>query len=176
MNPINAKSVQLIELHAFAYCLLSVSLSESFDGTEDRQHYYAKFPISDVIEFLSKFKFQNVPDSARKQATLRYLKYLNPKARRPVDHAYLIFMARRGEARERAFKVETQKLQELFSGRSTTGSSVYPGDRQIRFEDSITIQIHKVKLKCESTQWCGKEAYTLAIYYPDDFAINYVES
>ena len=29
MNPINAKSVQLIELHAFAYCLLSVSLSES---------------------------------------------------------------------------------------------------------------------------------------------------
>ena len=31
MNPINVKSVQLIELHAFAYCLLSVSLSESFD-------------------------------------------------------------------------------------------------------------------------------------------------
>ena len=30
MNPINAKSVQLIELHAFACCLLSVSLSESF--------------------------------------------------------------------------------------------------------------------------------------------------
>ncbi len=30
MNLINAKSVQLIELHAFAYCLLSVSLSESF--------------------------------------------------------------------------------------------------------------------------------------------------
>ena len=30
-NPINAKSVQLIELHAFAYCLLSVYLSESFD-------------------------------------------------------------------------------------------------------------------------------------------------
>ena len=30
MNPINAKSVQLIELHAVAYCLLSVSLSESF--------------------------------------------------------------------------------------------------------------------------------------------------
>ena len=25
MNPINAKSVQLIELHAFAYCLLYIS-------------------------------------------------------------------------------------------------------------------------------------------------------
>ena len=30
MNPINAKSVQLVELHAFAYCLF-VYLSESFD-------------------------------------------------------------------------------------------------------------------------------------------------
>ena len=30
MNPINAKSVQLVELHAFAYCLLFVYLSESF--------------------------------------------------------------------------------------------------------------------------------------------------
>lgn len=36
MNSINAKSVQLIELHAFAYCLLSVSLSESFDVDKDR--------------------------------------------------------------------------------------------------------------------------------------------
>lgn len=34
MNPINAKSVQLIELHAFAYCLLFVYLSESFDFLE----------------------------------------------------------------------------------------------------------------------------------------------
>ncbi len=30
-NPINAKSVQLVELHAFAYCLLFVYLSESFN-------------------------------------------------------------------------------------------------------------------------------------------------
>ena len=30
MNPINVKSVQLVELHAFAYCLLFVYLSESF--------------------------------------------------------------------------------------------------------------------------------------------------
>lgn len=34
MNPINAKSVQLVELHAFAYCLLFVYLSESFDFLE----------------------------------------------------------------------------------------------------------------------------------------------
>lgn len=38
MNPINAKSVQLVELHAFAYCLLFVYLSESFDFLKSK-HY-----------------------------------------------------------------------------------------------------------------------------------------
>ena len=38
MNPINAKSVQLIELHAFAYRLLSVYLSESFDLLEYKRY------------------------------------------------------------------------------------------------------------------------------------------
>ena len=41
MNPINAKSVQLIELHAFAYCLLFVCLSESFD--------FLKISVLDII-------------------------------------------------------------------------------------------------------------------------------
>lgn len=37
-NPINAKSVQLVELHAFAYCLLFVYLSESFDFLKSNIH------------------------------------------------------------------------------------------------------------------------------------------
>lgn len=145
--------------------------------TPDRNHEYFKLPIGEVIDFLSKFKFQNVPDSARKQATLRYLKYLSSKTDNPLEYAYIIHMAAHSdEPRIRTFNVETQKLQNLFSGRSTIGSSTYPGDGEIKFLDSITIQIHKVKLKCESTQWAGKVAYTLAINYPEDFAINYVEN
>ena len=41
MNPINAKSVQLIELHAFACRLLCIYLSESFD--------FLKVGILDVV-------------------------------------------------------------------------------------------------------------------------------
>lgn len=145
-------------------------------GTEDRNHGYVKLPIGDLIGFLSRFKFQNVPDSARKQATLRYLKYLSSKPDDKLEHAYIVMMAYTGPARKRGFNPETQKLSELFSGRSTTGVSTYPGDRDIKFEDSVTIQIHKVKLKCDSTLWAGKEAYTLAIHYPEDFAVNYIES
>ena len=144
--------------------------------TTDRNHAYIKVPIQDFIDFLSEFKFQNMPDAARKQATLRYIKYLATKRNTPLTHGYIIHMAYQGEARVRAFNTDTQRLVNLHSGRSTTSQSVYPGDAAIKFEDSLSIQIHKVKLNCDSLIWSGKEAYTLAIYYPEEFAINYVET
>lgn len=144
--------------------------------TPDRNHRYIKLPIQQVIEFLSDFKFQNMPDAARKQATLRYMKYLATKDNNPLEYAYIIQMAYAGDPRERTFNPETMKVNNLHTGRSTSGTNVYPGDTTICFEDSICIQIHHVKLKCDSVTWGGKNAYTLAIYYPEDFAINYVET
>ena len=38
MNPINAKSVQLVELHAFAYCLLCVYLSALLNFLKSNIH------------------------------------------------------------------------------------------------------------------------------------------
>jgi len=149
-------------------------MNEKDYGTPDRNHRYAKLPIQKVIEFLSDFKFSNMPDTARKQATIRYMKYLATKENSPLQHAYIIQMAYAGDARERAFNEQTLRLKELHTGRSTSGQETYPGDSKIRFEDSICIQIHKVKLKNESILWGNKTAYTLAIYYPEDFAINYV--
>lgn len=144
--------------------------------TADRNHRYIKLPITEVIKFLSEYKCQNMPDSARKQATLRYLNYLSRNGSNPLQYAYIIQMAYEGEARERSFDPETQRVNNLHSGCSNSGSQIYPGDQQIRFEDSICIQIHHVKLKCASMQWCNLKAYTLAIYYPEDFAINYVNT
>ena len=143
-------------------------------GTPDRNHRYAKLPIQKIIEFLSDFKFSNMPDSARKQATIRYLKYLSSKENAPLEYAYIIQMAYNGKPRERTFDEKTKRIKELHTGRSNVGKDAYPGDSDIKFEDSICIQIHKVQLKSDSTKWNNKIAYTLAIYYPEDFAINYV--
>ena len=143
-------------------------------GTPDRNHRFARLPIQQVIEFLSNFKFSNMPDAARKQATIRYMKYLATKQNTPLEYAYIIQMAYAGEPRLRTFNEQTMRVNNLHSGRSTSGTEVYPGDPSVCFEDSICIQIHKVKLKTDSVQWGGKVAYTLAIYYPKDFAINYV--
>lgn len=141
-------------------------------GTPDRNHRFAKLDISDVIDFLWGFTFQNIPDAARKETTLRYLKYLD--SNRNLEYAYIFQMAYNGAPRERKFDSETCKINNLHTGHSNKGSRIYPGDKEIKFEDSICIQIHRVKLKCDSIQWGGKVAYTLAIYYPDTFAINYI--
>lgn len=145
-------------------------------GTPDRNHRFAKLPIQDVIDFLTGFKFQNMPDSARKQATLRYLKYYASHETSPITHAYIVQMAYDGEPRLRQFNDKTLKIGNLHTGRSIKGKTTYPGDKEIKFDDSITIQIHHIKLKSTSNSWGGKELYTLAIYYPDEMAINFVNS
>jgi hypothetical protein len=102
------------------------------------------------------------------------MKYLATKEKLPLEHAYIIQMAYAGNPREREFDENAMKINELHTGRSTSGSDIYPGDATIRFEDSICIQLHKVKLKNHSIRWGGKIAYTLAIFYPNEFAIDYV--
>ena len=145
---------------------------EEYDS-DDRRHRYLKLNVTEVITFLSDFKCQNVPDTARKQATIRYLKYLAERKR--ISSVYIIQMAYEGSPRRRSFDIKTEKISsELFSGRSPSGQKIYPGDKEIKFENSICIQIHNIELDCESRKWNGKTAYTLAIYYPDGFAVNYV--
>jgi len=59
MNSINAKSVQLIELHAFAYCLLSVSLSESFDFLKYKDIDNQLVTVSKV-QMICKCKYKTI--------------------------------------------------------------------------------------------------------------------
>ena len=116
-----------------------------------------------------------MPDALRKSSTIQYLRYLADK--RDVKYAYLFEMSYGVEkGRERSLDTESGKIKinNIFSGRSTTGSETYPGDKGIRFDDSLCIQIHKIKLKHSSMQWDKKVVYTLGIYYPEDFAHSFV--
>lgn len=146
-------------------------------GTADRNHKVASVPIDVAIEFLTKFKFGNYADTARKQATIRYLQYLSSEALNPISNVHFIQMAYESEFRERNFDTSTLKIDQLFTGRSTSGSQVYPGDRDIKTEDTICIQLHKIKLKCNQTnKLVNKIIYTIAIYYPQCFASGYISS
>jgi hypothetical protein len=144
-------------------------------GTADRNHRYVKIDIKAAIEFLKDFKIANMPDALRKSSTIQYLRYLADKSN--IKYAYIFEMSFGVvNGRERSLDTEKGKLKigNIFSGRSTSGSQVYPGDKGIRYEDSLCIQIHKVKLKHKSIQWDKKVVYTLGIYYPEDFAHAFV--
>lgn len=144
-------------------------------GTADRNHRYVKIEIAKAIEFLKDFKFSNMPDALRKSSTIQYLRYLADKEN--IKHAYIFEMAfdvEHGRERSLVFEDDRLKINNIFSGRSTSGKDTYPGDKGIKFEDSLCIQIHKIKLKHSSMQWDKKVLYTLGIYYPENFAHSFI--
>lgn len=146
-------------------------------GTDDRNHRYVKLEIGKVIEFLKDFKIMNMPDALRKSSTIQYLRYLAEK--KDIKEAYIFEMSyaydiSKSKGTSLIDSKGGLKLNNIFSGRSTSGKEVYPGDKGIRFEDSLCIQIHKIKVKHTSMQWDKKVLYTLGIYYPEDFAHSFV--
>lgn len=143
--------------------------------TPDRNHRYVKLDILKVIEFLKDFKIMNMPDALRKSSTIQYLRYLTDK--KDIKYAYVFEMSygvSGGRERSLIMEKETLKINNIFSGRSTTGTQTYPGDKGICFQDSLCIQIHKIKLKHTSMKWDKKLLYTLGIYYPEGFAHSFV--
>jgi hypothetical protein len=145
-------------------------------GTDDRNHRYIKIDIYEVIEFLKDFKVANMPDALRKSSTIQYLRYLSDKVN--IKYAYIFQMAYVvSGGRERALEMEKNgslKINNIFSGPSPKGAEAYPGDKMIKFPDSLTIQVHKIKVKHSSMQWDQKVLYTFGIYYPEEFAHSFV--
>ena len=144
-------------------------------GTPDRRHRYIKIDINAAIEFLKNFKIANMPDALRKSSTIQYLRFLADK--KEVNHVYIFQMAYSvEEGRRRSLDTEEGKLKisNIFSGRALSGTDKYPGDKGVSFEDSICIQIHRIRLKHPSMQWDNKLVHTLGIYYPEDFAHSFV--
>lgn len=144
-------------------------------GTPDRRHRYIKIDINVAIEFLKNFKIANMPDALRKSSTIQYLRFLADK--NEVNHIYIFQMAYSvEEGRKRSLDTDGGKLKisNIFSGRALSGTDKYPGDKGIKFEDSICIQIHKIRLIHPSMQWANKLIHTFGIYYPEDFAHSFV--
>jgi hypothetical protein len=119
-----------------------------------------------------------MPDTLRKSSTIQYLKYLSINNK--LNHAYIFQMGYEYNIEDKKGTEiirdnDTVKLSNIFAGRSNSGTINYPGDREMKFEDSICIQIHHIKIKDQSLslQWGSKNLYTLGIYYPPQFAHSF---
>ena len=144
--------------------------------TDDRRHLYTHINIDEAILFLKKFKASNIPDTLRKSSTIQYLKYIKDK--KGVDSVCIIQMAYNVlDGRRRTVKLEKGRyvVNEIFSGRSTTGQETYPGDRNVKSDDVLTIQMHKILVKdCSDSSVIGKQFYTLGINYPEELSHSFV--
>ncbi len=147
--------------------------------TPARNHRYVKLDIDKVVEFLKDFKIMNMPDALRKSSTIQYLKFLSDKKK--IKFAYIFEMGYNYPLEDKKgteiLRInESIKLNNIFAGPSNSGSTPYPGDRKVRFEDSLCIQIHHIKIKDDSlsVKWGSKDLYTLGIYYPEDFVHSFV--
>ena len=145
--------------------------------TNDRNHRYVKLEIRKVIEFLKDFKIANMPDALRKSSTIQYLRYLADN--KGIKEAYVFEMSfgiAEGRNRSLIDDKGNLKINNIFSGPDPKGFEVYPGDKGIKFEDSLCIQVHKIRIKGDtlSVKWGGQVLYTLGIYYPEDFAHSFV--
>lgn len=142
------------------------------------KHRGFKLPIDDAIDFLSDFQFKNPKDAIAKASTIRYLRYLSKKKDNPLTFVYFVQMSYLGEEpenelRSRPLNVETGELDSyLLQGRTPS----YDGDNKMVGTDSITIQLHHIKFKSPIPLSYPKDAYTLAINYPESLAASYVTS
>ena len=144
--------------------------------TKDRTHRGLQLDVEEAIKFLNDFRFKNYPDASRKGATIRYLRYLAGQEEKPLKYIHFIQMAWDSVPRERSFDFENKRFAintRLFAGPSSAEDSTdYPGDDKIVESDSITIQLHHIKLKGIEAGF-PQTAYTLAINYPDFLSTIY---
>jgi hypothetical protein len=158
--------------------------------TDYQNHRFVKVEIKTFIQFLLDFTLGNFHDTMRKTATIQYLRYQADVNK--LKHAYIIEMGYKSQPRKRALLIGNEKniLSNIFSGedllaeRKKNPKNYYPGDKQIKFDDSVCIQIHKIiptidhlPLK-DQILWNSKIGnqkfmYTLGIYYPEKMAIGF---
>ena len=147
-------------------------LYQDFDGNPTRNHRYIKVDIDQFIEFFKEIKYLDVPNITRKIVTIQYLLYL--KEEQHLSYIYLFEMAFGVEALQERKLNSDGKPNNLQMGRAANGS--YPGDREIKFEDSLCVQVFHIKLKDEQlrAEYHKKDLYNLALYYPQQLSTSFI--
>lgn len=134
-----------------------------------RKHRFVRVDISSFIEFFKRIQYDDMPNLARKIATIQYLNYLQEEKK--LGYIYLIEMAYelKGDAlRSRSL---TNGKPILMMGRDPKSS--LPADDVFKFEDSLCFQIHHYTLK-DSGWDSNKDFYSFSVYYPEEFSNSFI--
>ena len=161
------KNANVVE--SFREFVTNWQLSEDY-GTPTRNHRFAQVGVDDFIDFFREIGFQDLPNIARKIATIQYLTYL--KENGEIDNVVVYDMSC-GVVRERS--LSNGLPLNLQAGRSTNVGVAYPGDKAFKSEATITFQLHHIQIKeASSVKYRKSPFYNFAIYYPESLEQGYV--
>lgn len=140
---------------------------KKYSGTT-HNHRFAKIDIDTFIDFFREISFLDLPNIARKIATIQYLTYLKENGK--LDNVVVYDMAC-GQIRGR--KLSNGLPLNLQAGR--TGE--YPGDKNFKSESTICFQLHHIQIKdASSVTYNKKPFYNFAVYYPEQLEQGYVST
>lgn len=141
------------------------------DRSNEQKHLVATLTISDCLDLLNKLKFTRDSDSASYSSLRGVLQ--GHIEENPDEDCLVYLMSARSltdwTRRTRRLN-RNDELQQLFQGKQPTRATqqyqigeVYPGDREIKDENRLTIQIHMLNIRNEDYT----DVPTLAIWIPE---------
>jgi hypothetical protein len=158
--------------------------------TSEQIHLVARISLRDCLEnLLNKMKFTRESDSATYSSLRGILKrYLNDN---PDEECLIYLMSARSlddwTIRNRRLN-RNDEIQQLFQGEQPTRDGtfrkgeVYPGDRNIKSDNVLSVQIHRLHLRDsdgndilddnESVKYI--DVPTLAIWIPDHIGVDII--
>lgn len=135
----------------------------------EKKHKFVNIPLLDLVALLVDW-----PATANDKQTLdKYLVLFSAYARSQGSTQAVIYFMNQLEPRKRSsdlrysegFRKKYWKIQNLQEGRR----DLYPGDKFIRSEDAITIQVHNVIPRKDANDDGMPEVLALAISWPNGF-------
>lgn len=171
-------SLDYIDENKIVFESLLSEICQDFVNCEDynniiRNHRYARMSIDKFIFYLKNIRFMDVPNITRKIATIQYLNYL--KENKGIDYVYIYEMAYQTSDETLRLRGITNdgKPLNLQAGRSQNNDS-YPGDKFFKQEDSLSIQIHHIRLDKPLHPLNRKDLYNMSMYYPSELETSFV--
>jgi len=157
--------------------------------TVEQKHLVAEFPLElCIVTLLNKLKFTRESDS-QTFSSLRGLitNYLITH----TDEKCKIFVISSAKEknkivqniRVRRLDKKGHEIQQLFQGKNpSSGTVVYPGDREIREKEQVTVQIHRLHIKDaigediinEEGQIIDNDVFSIAIWLPESIGSDII--
>lgn len=147
---------------------------EAHEGRADapavQQHDVARgVPLGSVLEeLLVKMRVTDGRDSVRNSGLLLQLSVMLEES--PEESCTVYRMSPSRERRRQVLK--TGEINELFQGRDPRGHG-YPGDRQLRSIDEVTVQIHSLDLVSDGVI-LARSVPVIAVWVPKRFSIDWI--